>query len=114
MLTGTELLEYVKTNSTIPKDQLMAGAGYSYVREDGKTSYKTSVFMNNLLEAQGITLTPPKTSGGTGRQLSYKTSCMKNGNVTIGKAYFEKQGAAVGDTFDIVVGDKQIILKPIK
>lgn len=114
MLTGSELLELVKNNADLPKDQLMKEAGYSFQREDGKTSYKQNDFMNALLAAQGIVLTPPKTSKGVGRQLSYKTKCMTNGNVTIGKAYFEKSGAVTGDAYDIIIGDKQIILKPAK
>lgn len=114
MLTGSDLLEFVKANPDLPKDQLMAQTGYSYQREDGKTSYKTSDFMNSLLAAQGIILTPPKTSRGAGRQLSYKTKCMPNGNVTVGSAYFNKAGAEPGDAFDIIIGEKQIILKPIK
>lgn len=114
MLTGAPLLEFVKANPDMPKDQLMEQAGYAVTREDGKKTYKTSVFMSEILSAQGINLTPPKTSAGMGRQLTYRTKCMTNGNVTVGKAYFEKAGAKTGDAFDVIVGDKQIILKPIK
>lgn len=114
MLTGKDLLDFVRSNADLPKDQLMDKAGYTATREsDGKKSYKSNDFMNALLEAQGIVLTPAKT-GGIGRQLSYKTSCMKNGNVTIGKAYFEKAGASKGDAYEVIVGEKQIILKPAK
>ncbi len=113
MLTGSALLEFVKTNAASPKDELMKMAGYSYENE-GKTRYKQQDFMNALLSAQGIVLTPPKTSKGVGRQLSYKTSVMKNGNATIGKAYFEKAAATTGDSFTIEVRDKKIVLKPIK
>ena len=114
MLTGSALLEFVKTNAASPKDELMKMAGYSFETEDGKTRYKQQDFMNALLSAQGIVLTPPKTSKGAGRQLSYKTSVMKNGNATVGKAYFEKASATKGDSFIIEVSDKKIVLKPIK
>lgn len=114
MLTGSELLSTVKANPDLPKDQLMDKCGYSTVREDGKRRYATSDFMNAILEAQGIVLTPPKSSGGTGRVLSYKTKVMKTtGNVAIGKAYFEKLGKQAGSKFQIITGNKQIILKPI-
>ena len=114
MLAGTDLLDFVRSNAQLPKDQLMEKAGYVSIREsDGKKTYKSNEFMNSLLQAQGIVLTPAKT-GGMGRQLSYKTSCMKNGNVTIGKAYFEKAGASKGDSYEVIVGEKQIILKPAK
>lgn len=114
MLTGPELLDFVKSNADMAKDELMKRAGYSYQTEDGKTRYKQNDFMNALLTSQGIVLVPPKTSSGGGRQLSYKTKCMTNGNVTIGKAYFSKANAKTGDAYDIVVGEKQIILRPIK
>lgn len=92
----------------------MEKAGYSSVREDGKKRYSTSDFMNALLEAQGIVLTPAKSTAGMGRQLSYKTKVMTTtGNVAIGKAYFEKIGKEAGSKFQIITGNKQIILKPI-
>ena len=112
MMTGTALMEFVKTNSDMPKDQLMKMAGYSFETDDGKTRYKQNEFMNALLAAQGVVLTPPKTSKGMGRQLSYKTSVMKNGNLTLGKAYFSKAGAEPGSSFNIEISEKKIVLKP--
>lgn len=114
MLTGDALLELVKTNPTMPKDELMKVAGYVVTREDGRTTMKTSDFMSAILEAQGINLTPAKTSAGAGRQPTFRTSCMKNGNIVIGKGYFERVGAEAGDAFEVVVENKKITLKPTK
>ena len=114
MLTGSSLLDFVKQNPTMPKDDLLKSTGYYTTREDGKVSYKTSEFMSQLLAAQGINITPAKSSGGMGRQLSYKTKVMPNHNCVLGKSYFEEAKAGPGSSYEIIVESKMITLKPIK
>lgn len=114
MLEGQQLLSFVRENSELPKDELMKLCGYSFQAADGKTRYKSSDFMSALLGAQGVVLKAPTSSGGQGRQLSYKTSVMKNGNTNVGAVYFKKAGAKPGDSYKVEISDKKIVLKPIK
>jgi len=114
MLVGQELLEKTRKYIQMPKNELMTLCGYSVTREDGKTTLKTTEFMNALLEAQGISLSPSKGAGGGGRSLTYYTKCQKNGNIAIGAGYIDKSGFSKGGTYEVTVSKHKIVLKPIK
>ena len=116
-LTGQELLDCVKENSDAPKDVLLEKAGYVTVKGGKKTTNPHGFYLA-LIEAQGLSLpnmqkARSRSTGGVGRTLPYKTSCMKNGSVVVGAGYFRKHGYQVGDTFKIKVTDGSIRLDPI-
>lgn len=115
MLSGPALLEFVKTNPEMPREEMMKLTGYSSTSESGRTTYKTADFMAALLEAQGISIPAAKKSAaGGGRQPTYKTTCMTNGNIVVGKSYFAKLGAKSGDAYEVTISNKKIVLKPVK
>ena len=115
-MNGTALLEFVKTNPDMPREEMMKLTGYSSTSETGRTTYKTADFMGALLLAQGINIPTAKksASAGGGRQPTYKTTCMTNGNIVVGKSYFTKLGAKSGDAYEVTTSKKKIVLKPVK
>ena len=115
MMNGPALLEFIKTNPEMSREEMMKLTGYTATSPTGRTTYKTSDFMGAILEAQGINLpTAKKASAGGGRQPTYKTTCMTNGTIVVGKSYFSKLDAKSGDAYEVTTSNKKIVLKPVK
>lgn len=113
-LTGDELLEVVKENAQAPKDELLTLCGYFTAKEGGRRSYRYTEFYQALIEAQGITLQPPTSGTRGGRELPYKVTCQKGGQVLLGAAYTREGNFKTGQRFKVEVMEGSIKLTPVR
>lgn len=109
MLTGQELLKFVKSNSELNKTQLAKGAGYTRLDAKGKTVVLFQPFYDALLESQGLAL---KKGTLRGRHASNQLAVQRNGIVVIGKRHITEFGVNPGDMFEIEMDDDAIRLVP--
>lgn len=110
MLTGLELVDFVKTNEGLTQSELAKAAGY--VRDvEGKEQILIKKFMDALLSARGIKIAPTKRPG---KQANYKTAVHKSGIILLGASYSSKWGLEPGDILDIKMDEDGIRLVPAK
>jgi hypothetical protein len=109
MLTGAELIDFVKTSESANDMELARAAGYVRTTKTGKDQVLKKAFMNALLAAKGIERPMGRGPGKTAR---YETSVHKNGVILIGKTYSEVFGLNPGDFLDIVIEGDCIKLVP--
>lgn len=109
MLTGQDLIKYVKSNLSLNKSQLAKGAGYVRTEADGKTVVLVQAFYDALLEAQGM---PLRKGPVRGRPAANQVSVQKNGIVVLGKRYTKDFGVQPGDVLEIALEDDSIRLVP--
>ena len=114
MLSGAELIQFVKSNPDLNRSQLAKGAGYIRVTEEGKEQVLVQKFYDSLLAAQGMPI-KKGTPGGTspGKKAKHETTVHKTGILLVGAVYTAEFGAEPGDTFGIEVRDDGIWL-PLK
>lgn len=110
MLTGQELVKFVKGNPELNKSQLAKGAGYTRTDEEGKSVVLIQAFYDALLEAQGLSI---KKGQLRGRPAANQVSVQRNGIVVLGKRYTANFGVNPGDIFEIAMDDDAIRLVPI-
>ena len=110
MLTGLELVDFVKTHEGLTQSELAKAAGY--VRDvEGKEQLLIKKFMDALLIARGIKIAPTKRPG---KRANYKTSVHKSGIILLGASYSAKWGLEPGDILDIKMDEDGIRLVPAK
>lgn len=109
MLTGQELLAFVKANGDMDQSELAREAGYTRVADSGKERIMAKQFCEALLEAKGVAI---KVGRRPGKAAQFETTVHKNGVILIGKTYSKKFGVEPGDVLDIVVDKDAIRLVP--
>jgi hypothetical protein len=109
MLTGQELLAFVKANSEMDQSELAREAGYMRVAESGKERIMAKQFCEALLEAKGVAI---KVGRRPGKAAQFETTVHKTGVILIGKTYSQKFGVEPGDVLDIVISENSIQLVP--
>lgn len=109
MLTGQELLSFVKANEDMDQSELARGAGYVKVSETGTERLLIKQFHEALLEAKGLKL---KTSKKPGKTAQFMTTVHRTGVILLGKTYSEKFGIEPGDELQIVIEEDAIRLVP--
>lgn len=110
MLQGKELISFVNENEdTMNQTELARSAGYTRVKEDGKTLTLVKKFNDALLRAMGVNIL---TSRSPGKTAQFETTVHRSGIVLVGKTYVEKFGLKAGDSLDIVLDDEFIKLVP--
>lgn len=109
MLTGNELIEFVKGSTSTNDLELARAAGYVRTTKTGKEQVLKKAFTNALLAAKGLERPMGR---GPGKSARYETSVHKNGVILIGKTYSEAFGVKPGDYLDIVIADDCIKLVP--
>ena len=115
MLTGADLLAKVKELGDASKSEIVRASGYLSTKKDGSERLNFTAFYEALLEAKGVSLGEggSRSDKGPGRQLSYATKVLFNGNLLVGKAYTAMLGLKPGDEFEIKLGRKQVRLVPV-
>lgn len=110
MLTGAELITFVKENDGMNQMELARGAGYIRITKTGKEQVLVKRFYNALLAAKGMPIPVGRTPG---KAAQYATSVHKSGVILLGKTYAEKFGLKPGDELQIDVQDECIKLVPL-
>ena len=109
MLTGSELLAFVKANPGLNQQQLAVGAGYTRVTKKGVEQTLVKGFYHALLAAQGTEIALGK---GKGKTASYFTTVHRSGVILLGKTYSKHFGLESGDELEISVEEDCIRLIP--
>lgn len=109
-LTGKALLAKVKELQHLPRREKAKACGYYSITKNNKTRVNLGDFLNAVIEAKGITLSPGGDKDGRGREPTYRVSVHKNGQIVIGSTYTEAMGLHSGDEFEIKLGYKHIHL----
>jgi hypothetical protein len=109
MLTGQELLAFVKANGDMDQSELAREAGYMRVADSGKERIMAKQFCEALLEAKGVAI---KVGRRPGKTAQFETTVHKTGVILIGKTYSQKFGVEPGDVLDIVISEDAIRLVP--
>jgi len=109
MLTGQELLSFVKANADMDQSELAREAGYVKTTEKGTERLLINKLHEALLEAKGVKL---KTSKKPGKTAQFTTTVHRTGVILVGKTYSEKFGVEPGDELRIVIEDGSIRLIP--
>lgn len=109
MLTGQELLSFVKANADLDQSELARETGYVKTSEKGTERLLIKQLHEALLEAKGLKL---KTSKKPGKTAQFMTTVHRTGVILLGKTYSEKFGVEPGDELQIVIDDNAIRLVP--
>jgi AbrB family looped-hinge helix DNA binding protein len=109
MLTGAELIDYVKQNPHMSRTALARATGYVTVTKKGNERVLAQKMYDALLVAKGL---PMDERPRVGKVARYSTTVHKNGIVLIGKTYVQEFGIEAGDELEIVLEDDAIRLVP--
>ncbi len=109
-LTGKPLLQKVKELRHLPRRETAKRCGYYTITKNHQTRVNIGEFLNAIIEARGIPLSPEGTKDGRGREPTYRVSVHKNGQIVIGSTYTQEMGLKPGDEFEIKLGYKHIHL----
>jgi len=109
MLTGQELLSFVKANDDMARTELAREAGYVKMTAKGNERLLITQFHSALLEAKGVKLKTPKK---TGKPAQFVTTVHRNGSILLGKTYSAEFGLAPGDELSIAIEEDSIRLIP--
>lgn len=109
MLTGSELLAFVKANPDLNQKQLAREAGYLRVTEKGIEQVLTKRFYHALLNAKGVEISVGKAPGKTAR---FETTVHASGVLLLGKTYVEQFGLEPGAVVSISLDEDAIRLTP--
>ena len=109
MLTGQELVAFVKANGDMDQSELAREAGYMRVADSGKERIMAKKFCEALLEAKGVAI---KVGRRPGKAAQFETTVHMTGVILIGKTYSQKFGVEPGDVLDIVISADAIRLVP--
>jgi AbrB family looped-hinge helix DNA binding protein len=113
-LTGKALLAKVKELQHLSRREKAKACGYYTITKSNKPRVNLGDFLNAVIEAKGITLSPGGDKDGRGREPTYRVSVHKNGQIVIGATYTEAMGLQPGDEFEIKLGYKHIHLIQIE
>ena len=110
-ITGKALLGKInKEFKNLSRREKAKACGYYTTTKDGQTRVNIGEFLNAVIEAQGIALTPEGAKDGRGREPTYRVSVHKNGQIVIGSTYTQEMGLKEGEQFEIKLGYKHIHL----
>ena len=113
MLSGPELLQFVKANPELATTALARQAGYVTTiakgPNEGQERLLEKAFIKALVAAQGVQL---KTGRAPGKTAQFETTVHRNGIVLLGKTYTEKFGVEPGAVLSIQIDDEGIHLIP--
>jgi AbrB-like transcriptional regulator len=109
-LKGKALLQKVKEFSDLTRREKAKRCGYYTVGKNSQDRVNVADFVEALLEAKGIALTPESSKDGRGREPTYRVSVHQNGQMVIGSTYTKGMGLKPGDEFEIKLGYKHIRL----
>lgn len=109
MLTGQELLAFVKANGEMDQSELARETGYTRVAASGKERIMSKQLYQALLEAKGVAI---KGGRRPGKAAQFETTVHKTGVILIGKTYSQEFGVEPGDVLDIVISEDSIQLVP--
>lgn len=109
MLTGQELLSFVKANADMETNELARESGYVKTTDKGTERLLINKFHEALLAAKGLKLKANKKPGKAAR---FMTTVHRTGVILVGKTYSEKFGVEPGDELQIVIEDDAIRLVP--
>jgi hypothetical protein len=109
-LSGKALLQKVKELQHLSRREKARMCGYCSVTKSNQTRVNIGDFLNAVIEAKGIPLSPEGIKDGRGREATYRVSVHKNGQIVIGSTYTEDMGLTPGDEFEIKLGYKHIHL----
>ena len=113
-LIGKALLKKIKelskTNPNASRRELASLCGYEKPTKKGGSRTNVAKFYEELLEAKGLNLGSNSESKRRGRELTYRMSVQKNGQLLIGAAYLKSMELEPGTEFDIKLGYKHIHL----
>ncbi len=109
-LIGKALLQKLKELQHLSRREKARQCGYYTVTKSGQTRVNIGDFLNAIIEAKGIPLSPEGSKDGRGREPTYRVSVHKNGQIVIGATYTQSMGLNPGDEFEIKLGYKHIHL----
>jgi hypothetical protein len=109
-LTGKALLQKVKELQHLSRREKARKCGYCSVTKDNQVRVNIGEFLNAVIEAKGIPLSPEGSRDGRGREPTYRVSVHRNGQIVIGSTYTSGMGLTPGDEFEIKLGYKHIHL----
>lgn len=109
MLTGAELITFVKDNPDLSRTELARAAGYVTTTKKGEERVLVQKLCDALLAAKGVPLAP---RGRTGKPARYFTTVHKSQIALIGKVYIQEFGLEPGDELEIVLEEDCIRLVP--
>ncbi|WP_404785053.1 AbrB family transcriptional regulator [Altericista sp. CCNU0014] len=112
-LTGKALLQKVKELQHLSRREKARQCGYCSVTKSNQTRVNIGDFLNAIIEAKGIPLSPERNKDGRGREPTYRVSVHRNGQIVIGSTYTLEMGLNPGDEFEIRLGYKHIHLIPV-
>ena len=110
MLSGNDLVRFVKSHPDLTESEQARQAGYTRTTPEGKEQLLLKAFNKALLEANGITFAR---AGHRGKTAGFETTVHKNGNLMVGKAYTQRFGLDAGTRVQIVLDEDEIRLVPI-
>jgi bifunctional DNA-binding transcriptional regulator/antitoxin component of YhaV-PrlF toxin-antitoxin module len=110
MLTGVDLITFVKESDGMNQMELARGAGYLRTTKTGREQVLVKRFYNSLLAAKGMPIPVGRTPG---KSAQFVTTVHKSGVVLLGKTYIDKFGLKPGDGLQIDVQEEFIQLAPL-
>jgi hypothetical protein len=109
MITGQELIAFVKANPEMDQSELAHAAGFTRIDKNGKERIMAKQFCEALLEAKGVGMRLGRKPGKTAQ---FETTVHKTGVILLGKTYSKQFGLEPGDVLDINIGGDSIRLTP--
>jgi hypothetical protein len=112
-LTGNALLSRIQEMPQASRREKARACGYTSYTKNGRERVNLMPFYNAVLGAKDIKLAVPQTTRKRGRELTYRTSVHKNGNIVIGAGYTQQLDLHPGDEFELKLGTKRIQLQKV-
>ena len=109
MLTGEELKAKLAAMGQVPEG--VAAIECGYVTKAGKAAL--AAFRQAQLQAHGLAITAPKTSGRKGKPLSFVVTTSAKGNVVLAGGYTALIGIEPGEQVAITHQGNQLILTKV-
>ncbi len=109
-LTEEALLQKINELLHLPKRPLTKRSGYDVVTKKNQARVNLKDFYAELLATKSLLVNHDKQSNGRTRQLTYRVSVDKRGQITICASYTQAIGLKPGDEFEVKLGFKQITL----
>jgi len=105
-LTGTQLLEFLRDNPNMDRDEAIKAAGYVKYKKN-RPGCLRSEFYQALAQAQGVPLGPPV---GRKRQPTGRLKVTSKGTLPVGAPYTRMLGLEIGDYVHAEFQDGRLIL----
>lgn len=112
-VSGKALLKKVQELSHLSRREVARRCGYTTTSRNGTERVNLVDFYDAVLVARGVPLEPESVRSNRGRELSYRVSVHKNGQILLGPAYTRAMRANPGDEFELKLGRKHIHLTQI-